>query len=99
MLHYISKKEIRDFESSKKGAYMRFLNSSTIGILISAKPGQQNLKRALNLKLKDKEKYFFISNEINTNEFENFSEIGSWVNTACPRMDMNDSRIVNVREV
>ena len=95
----ISKKEIQDFAQSKKGAYMKFLNSNKIGVLISTKPGQQNLKRALNLKIKNKEKYFFISNEINFQEFENFSEIESWINTACPRMDMNYVGVVNFREL
>ena len=95
----ISKKEIQDFAQSKKGDYMKFLNSNKVGVLISTKPGQQNIKKALNLKLKNKEKYFFISNEINTQEFENFSEIESWVNTACPRMDMNYAGIVNIGDL
>lgn len=100
-LHKISGKEVRNLEKSKKGAYMKFLNSNKVGILISSKPGQQNLKRAINIKknLKTKSSYLFICNNINTSEFENFPEIQSWVNTACRRLDMNDARIVNIGEV
>ena len=94
----ISKKEIQDFTQSKKSSYVKFLNSKKIGVLISIKPGQEKLKKALNLKIKNKKIYFFIANELNSQEFENF-EIESWVNTACPRMDMNDSRIVNIGDL
>jgi len=68
---------------------MQFLNSEKIGILISTKPGQENLKKALSLKnkLKNKKSYFFLADEIDTRQFENFSDINAWINTACPRLD------------
>lgn len=87
-LRKISEDEINDFKKKQQGAYLRFLDSSRIGILVSAKPGQENLKRAINIrkKLKDKKTYLFISNEIDIKQFENF-KIDAWVNTACPRLD------------
>ncbi|MCK4553158.1 diphthamide synthesis protein [Candidatus Pacearchaeota archaeon] len=48
--------------------------------------------------MKNKKSYLFISNNINTSEFENFG-LDSWVNTACPRLDMEDNRIVNISKL
>ncbi len=78
---------------------MRFLNAEKVGILISTKPGQENLKKALSLrtKLKDKKSYLFINNNIDLKEFENFG-IDSWVNTACPRLDF-DSSVINIDDL
>jgi diphthamide biosynthesis enzyme Dph1/Dph2-like protein len=93
-----SKEEIDSFNKRKKVSYLKFLNAEKVGVLISTKPGQENFKRALSLKLKNKTSYLFISNEINTREFENFPEIKSWVNTACPRLDF-DSSIINISDI
>lgn len=100
-LEAISEFDVWDFEKKKKGAYAKFLASNKIGIITSSKPGQEKFSLALKSKnsLKNKKSYLFITNEINIREFENFSDIESWVNTSCPRMDMADSRIVNLREV
>lgn len=89
--------EIEIFEKKKKAAYLNFLNSEKIGILISTKPGQQRLGRALNLKkeLKNKKVYFFLSNEINLKETENFG-LNFWINTACPRIDLDNPKIINL---
>jgi diphthamide biosynthesis enzyme Dph1/Dph2-like protein len=88
-LRKISDEDVYAFEKQKLASYMKFLNSEKVGILISTKPGQENLKKAISLKnkLKDKKCYLFLGNEIDTFQFENFSEIQSWVNTACPRLD------------
>jgi len=97
----ISEKEIIQLKQKKKSSYVNFLNSNKIGILISIKPGQQNLEKAISIKksIKNKKSYLFISNNINISEFENFPDIQSWVNTACPRIDMNSNKIVNVEEI
>ena len=78
---------------------MKYLNADKVGILISTKPGQQNLKKAIEFKkhLKNKTSYLFIANNINPNEFENFG-ILSWVNTACPKLDF-DLPIINIRDL
>jgi 2-(3-amino-3-carboxypropyl)histidine synthase len=88
-LRKISDEEIYAFEKRKKSSYMRFLNAEKVGILVSSKPGQENLKKALSMKenLKDKKSYLFISNDLDTRQFENFSDITAWINTACPRLD------------
>jgi len=96
----ISEKEIQSFKIKRKAAYLHFLNSDKAGIIISNKPGQQNLERALKLKnnIKDKSSYLFVSNEINPQEFENFPQIQSWINTACPRLDMA-SKVINIGDL
>jgi len=96
----ISNEEISAFEKKKLASYMKFLNSEKVGILISTKPGQENMKRAISLKseLKDKKSYLFISNEVFSGEFENFNDIGSWINTACPRLDF-DSSVINIGDL
>lgn len=100
-LEKIPGKQIKDFEKKQKASYVNFLNSKKAGILISTKPGQENLKSALELKnkLKDKEVYLFLGNNIDTKEFENFPEVQSWINTACPRLDMNSNKIVNIDRI
>ncbi len=92
----ISEKDIKELEKKNKVSYIRFLNADKVGILISTKPGQQNLQKALNIKnkLKNKKSYLFIGNNINADEFENFG-LNSWINTGCPRLDM-DGSIINV---
>jgi 2-(3-amino-3-carboxypropyl)histidine synthase len=93
----ISQEEVDLFHKRKKVSYLKFLNAEKVGILISTKPGQENLKKSLNLKLKNKNSYLFISNNIDTKEFENFG-INSWINTACPRLDF-DSSIINIQDL
>ena len=96
----ISKQEIQTLERKQKASYVKFLDSNKIGVLVSTKPGQENLKKSLEFKKsqKSKKSYLFIGNEINSLEFENFPQIQSWVNTACPRLDMN-SNVVNLEKI
>jgi diphthamide biosynthesis enzyme Dph1/Dph2-like protein len=100
-LEKISKKDIEILEKKQKSSYVNFLNSDKIGILISTKPGQQNLKKSVEIKnkLKGKKSYLFIANNINTSEFENFHDIQSWLNTACPRLDLESNKIVNMDKI
>jgi len=98
----ISEEDINKLNNMKKASYMNFLNSKNMGILISTKPGQENLKKALEIrkklrsKYKDKKIYLFMANNINASEFENFP-IQSWVNTACPRIEGNN--VININDL
>lgn len=96
----ISKRDIEDLEKKQKAGYVKFLNATKVGILISTKSGQQNLKQALDFKrrLKNKSSYLFICNNVDTNEFQNFG-LSSWVNTACRRLDLENASIVNIDKV
>ncbi len=92
----LNKDEISKIQKKQKAAYLNFLHAEKIGVLISTKPGQENLK-VLNSKFK-KKTYFFLSNNIDTSEFENFG-IKSWVNTACPRLSEDNSKIINLQDL
>lgn len=98
-LTLISEDKITKFKQNKKASLVNFLSAKTIGVLISTKPGQQRLKQTLLKKFKDKKIYYFLANNINIAEFENFPHIQAWVNTACPRMDLNSNKIVNINEL
>ena len=99
-LEQISQKDVQILENRQKTVYLKFLNANEIGILVSTKPGQENLKKALIFKnnLKKKKSYLFITNNIDVSEFENFG-LDSWVNTACPRIDMNDNSVINITKI
>jgi len=96
----ITKEEIDKLVSMEKAAILNYLSADKVGIIVSTKPGQERLKKALEFKdsLRNKKGYIFLSNEIITSEFENFS-LKSYVNTACPRMDLVSSRMINLSKV
>jgi 2-(3-amino-3-carboxypropyl)histidine synthase len=98
----IPQETINKLKTQRKTALIKFLKADTIGILVSTKPGQNSIKQAINLKqkLQDKNKqtYLFLSNNININQFENFS-IDSWVNTACEGLVYDNPNIINLREL
>jgi 2-(3-amino-3-carboxypropyl)histidine synthase len=98
----IPQKEINKTRARRRSALMKFLAAERIGILVSTKPGQENIKSALNLKnkllKKNKQAFIFLSDNINIREFENFP-IDSWVNTACPELTIDDPNIINLDEV
>ena len=89
----INEKEIILWLKRKKGALLRFMTSSEVGILISTKPGQNNMNEALKLKKKFPEKnlYFFVFDTLNFEELENFPFVECFVNTACPRIAYDDT--------
>ncbi len=90
----------------KKGAYLKFMSSEQIGILISVKTGQYtpDARRKLEEKYSDKKFYAFVADTIDFSQLENFPFIECWVNTACPRIGYDDSHalqksIVNMVDV
>lgn len=99
-LEKIDEKEIFSLKTKRKAQLAGFLSADKIGILISTKPGQQNLARINLLKEKypGKNYYSFISNTTDTREFENF-DIDAWVNTACAGMANDSSKIINIDDI
>ncbi len=83
-------KDLEKIKIHEKVSMTRFIQGRKIGLLISTKPGQNNIKTALTLKKKleneNKEVFLFITDNINLQETENFPFIDCWVNTACPRI-------------
>lgn len=96
----VSKEDIEVYERKKKSSLLKYLNAKVIGILVSTKPRQNNLKKALEFQKTCKKKsYIFLCNEIK--DLENFPQIECWVNTACPRIFEDDlgKPIINLRDI
>jgi diphthamide biosynthesis enzyme Dph1/Dph2-like protein len=100
----ISQSETNRLKAMKKTALIKFLKASKIGILVSTKPGQENLNKAIKLKenlenkKNPKQAYIFISNNTDINQFENFN-IDAWVNTACKSLAMDNPNIINIEDL
>jgi len=95
--------DVKDVEKALnryKGSRVKFLTSNMIGVLISTKPGQEQYKESLKLKEKypDKTFYYFIENNIDFNQLENFPFIECWVNTACPRIGF-ETKMMNLSDL
>lgn len=99
-------KEILKIKAKRKAALLKFLSADKLGILVSCKPGQEQLSSALKLKKKlekkNKEVFIFITDTVNLNELENFN-IPFWVNTACPGLEYDflssNLNIINIRDL
>ncbi len=98
----LSKQEIENYLKRRKGAYLKYLSSKNIGIIVSTKPGQKKLKEAIELKeklgKKGKNSYIFIADDIDVNQLENFPFIDCWVNTSCPRIVEDKKGIIDIGE-
>jgi 2-(3-amino-3-carboxypropyl)histidine synthase len=85
----------------------KFILSKKIGILITVKPGQNNIKEALKIKkqillskkFKNKEIFMFVFNNLDLNQFENFPDIPIYINTACPGIMLDSDKIINLEQV
>ena len=95
----LDKNIVSKYKQRKKTALVKFLHANKIGIIASIKPGQEQLKLARELKKKIKKKsYLFLTNTINTPEFENFP-INIYVNTACPTLIYDTNKIINYQDI
>ncbi|HLD06123.1 MAG TPA: diphthamide synthesis protein [Candidatus Nanoarchaeia archaeon] len=100
----MDKKEIDKIRQRKKGAYLKFLSATEIGVLVTLKSGQYNLPKAMQLRDRYPEKSFYLllSDTLNWMQLNNFTFIECFVNTACPRIaeDFYTERpVVNYSEV
>jgi len=100
-------REVDKFKTRKEVSKAKFLTSNKAGILVSIKSGQSNLKGALKLKEKfesenknnfEKKAYLFLFDNLDMDQFENFPEIESYANTACPGLAL-DNKFVNIRDL
>ena len=101
-IYKIDEKEIERIRKKRKGTIAKLLNAREIGILVSIKPGQENLIRAIKIKRKIEKKgkkaFIFITNTLQPQELENFS-CECWINTACSTLIFDSSKLVNWEEV
>jgi len=93
----LTRDSIKKIIMKSRYSYSKFLASDIIGILISTKYGQEHLKLAKTLpkRFPEKKFYFFIDDSISLGQLDNFPFIQAWVNTACPRIALDD--IVGLR--
>jgi len=89
-----------------KGSLVKFYSSNSIGVIVSIKPGQEQLKCSLGLEEKypDKKFYYFVDNNVSFDQLENFPFIDVWINTACPRIGLDEQEhfrkgVVNLMDV
>ncbi len=96
----LPKERVESWRKRKQGQLSKFLLVTRVGVIVSAKIGQKNLMRALELtKKKDKEYYLFACDELDMAEFENFPFIEFWVNTACPRIPDQAVNMINIDDL
>lgn len=100
-LSKLEEKEVDKIKGKRKAALSKFYAADRIGILVSLKPGQENIKDAAILKQrllkKGKKVSIFLADNINLEELENY-DIDSWINTSCQALTF-DSRVVNLQEL
>lgn len=84
----IGRREVEKYGKKRKAAYLKFLEATEIGILVSLKPGQNNFRKAVELKkrLKGKNCYIFAFDTLDFGQIENFPFVQCWINTACSRI-------------
>lgn len=103
-LETISQKEKKTYERKRILTIYKVKEAKNIGILVSTKPGQYNLKEAEKLKKKlekdGKNAFIFLFETLNSSEFLNFKWIEAWINTACPRIIEDEFKkpIINAEE-
>jgi len=84
----IDRNVVDKYNRKRKAAYMKFLEATEIGILVSLKPGQNNFRKAVELKkrLNGKNCYILAFDTLDFGQLENFPFVQCWVNTACNRI-------------
>lgn len=92
----ITGRDVEQWRRRTQGAFLKFMDSKKVGIIVSVKPGQSGLKEAEEFKAStDKEAYIFVFDTLDFSELENFPGIDCWVNTACPRIGYDDTNRVS----
>lgn len=88
VLSKIDRQSVENNLKKRKSAWIKFLSSENVGVLVSLKPGQNNFKKLEKLKMmfNDKKYYVFAFDTLDFFQLENFPFVQCWVNTACSRI-------------
>lgn len=102
---------VEQYTKARKKGLTKYYHAKNVGVLITTKIGQ-NMGRIEKRKMKlrpveyfekkndGKNYYYFIFDTLNPAEFENFTFIDVWVNTACSRiMDDAIPNMTNIEDV
>jgi 2-(3-amino-3-carboxypropyl)histidine synthase len=89
----IGKEDCEQIFRKYHGALTKFLMSERIGVIISVKPGQQQVSISKKMRelFPDKKIYLFADSTIDYSHLEDFNFIQAWVNSACPRIGFDDA--------
>lgn len=85
-------REIKGILQRYNSSLITFLSSGKIGVIVTIKPGQEQLQPALALEKKypHKKFYYFLDDTVSFQQLENFNFIDVWINTTCPRVGFDD---------
>ncbi len=102
-LEKISEKELMKCAKIRAARMDGFKRAEKVGIIVSAKPGQSRMGKAIELRKKlerEKQTFIFIANEIKPDYFTGY-DIDAWVNTACLRIgeDAFEKPVVDISEI
>jgi len=84
-----------------RAGLLKFLNAENIGIYITTKVGQQQYEFSKKIKeiYPKKNFYFFASETLDIAGLEDFPFIDTWINTACPRISLEDNAEFNLKMI
>jgi len=94
-------KDKAEIEKSRKAKITQFLHANNIGLIVSTKQGQFNLKEAarkekeLESKFPGKKFYIFLVETLQQSELENFP-IDFWINFSCPGIEYDSKKVANI---
>ncbi|MBN2567566.1 diphthamide synthesis protein [Candidatus Woesearchaeota archaeon] len=98
--------EVREMRRRMNAALLSFHRADRVGVLVTAKPGQERLEAALRLRTAYPEKEFFylVADTLDLASLEDFPFLQCLVNTACPRIGYEDHAaaprpVINLDEV
>jgi 2-(3-amino-3-carboxypropyl)histidine synthase len=93
----IENEEIDKVMKKYKAGILKFIQAKEIGVIISSKWGQEQYKKAKQLEKRytNKRFYFFLDDNISFGQLENFPFIEVWVNSACPRIAIDEMEKFN----
>lgn len=101
----MTSKDVEKTINKYKSSLMKFLAAQKVGVIITVKPGQEQMKPSFILEKKypHKKFYYFVDDIVSFNQLENFPFIEVWVNTACPRIGLDDQEqfrkgVINLNE-
>lgn len=107
----ITRKDLEPYLKRRKAALVRFYNADTVGVLLSAKSGQNFIEKhnlfteakKVEKKFPDKQFYYFACNTLHFQELEHFPFVNVWLNCMCPRMEDDAEQfrmgVINVQAV
>jgi 2-(3-amino-3-carboxypropyl)histidine synthase len=101
----LTKDDLQQVLRAKKGGLATFYTSKNIGVIITTKYGQQRMQPAFKLeeKFPDKTFYYLLGDTIDFSKLEDFPFIQCYINTACPRISDDHSKMprpcINIEDI